>query len=165
MQIGQSTYLPSVNPSLIDEAFRQLLAVARRIDDPFECAFFVLVHLRYLQPFIEGTKRTARLAANIPLVVRNLVPLTFIDVPRDEFTAAQLAMYEGSTLRLRQVRSSLGEPDVFRLKYRESLRRLVRALVQDPVVDRRAFIERFAEAQLPREDRARFLQHTAEVAL
>ncbi|MGV3620167.1 MAG: Fic family protein [Archangium sp.] len=179
VQIGQSTYLPSANPGLIDEAFRQVLAIARRIDDAFECAFFLLVQLPYLQPFIDGNKRTARLAANIPFVVRNLVPLTFVDVPRELFTAAQLAVYElnrleplrdlfvwayeRSTLRLGQVRSALGEPDAFRLKHRETLRRVVRTLVQErvPPEKRRAFIERFADQHLPLEDRARFLA-TAE---
>lgn len=174
VQIGQSVYLPLANPPLLAECFAQLLATARAIEDAFECAFFLLVQLPYLQPFLDGNKRTARLAANIPFVLRNLVPLSFIDVPRDVFSSSMLAVYElnrieplrdvftwayeRSTQRLGQVRTALGEPDVFRMKHREALRAVVRALVQGLVAPtrRRGFIEDFAARQVAAEDRERF---------
>lgn len=164
VQIGGSVYLPLANPQLIDECFRQLVMIARRIDDPFECAFFLLVHLPYLQPFIDGNKRTARLAANLPFVIHNLVPLSFVDVPLDVFQRAYLALYElnrleplrevfawayeRSVARLGQVRASLGEPDPFRLEHRQTLRRAVAEIVRAaiPVAGRRAFLEHFSES-------------------
>ena len=175
VQISGSVYLPLANPQLVDECFRQVVITARHIEDPFECAFFLLVHLPYLQPFIDGNKRTARLAANLPFVVHNLVPLSFVDVPQDLFQKAYLAVYELNRLeplrdvfawayqrsasRLGQVRASLGTPDPFRLEHRQALRRavaeLVRALV--PPADRRAFLEGFAERELAAAARARFV--------
>ena len=49
------------------------------ITDPFEQAFFALVHLAYLQGFEDVNKRVSRLAANIPLIRGNLCPLSFVD--------------------------------------------------------------------------------------
>ncbi|MES2273652.1 MAG: TetR family transcriptional regulator [Chlamydiota bacterium] len=67
---------------------------ASLIEDPYEQSFFLLVHMTYLQPFTDVNKRTARLSANIPLVKHNLVPLSFNDVEREDYTAAVIAIYE-----------------------------------------------------------------------
>lgn len=56
---------PLEMPRLIDERFDRLLAAAAAIDDPFEQAFFVMMHLPYLQPFDDASKRVSRLAVNI----------------------------------------------------------------------------------------------------
>lgn len=64
--IGQTVFLPLEGPQRIDECFQQVLDTAGAIDDPFEQAFFVMVHLPYLQPFEDVNKRVSRLAANIP---------------------------------------------------------------------------------------------------
>ena len=42
------------------------LDIAAAIADPFEQAFFVMLHLAYLQPFEDVNKRVSRLATNIP---------------------------------------------------------------------------------------------------
>jgi len=144
--IFQSSYIPLAVPSLIQEVFEQLLLTAQAIRDPFEQAFFLLVHIPYLQPFTDVNKRTSRLAANLPLVQANLQPLSFMDVPGEAYTLATLAVYETrrvealrdvflwayrrSAERYRAIRQSLGEPDPFRLRHRESLRAAVRSIVQ-----------------------------------
>jgi Fic family protein len=69
-------------------------ALCSIINDPFEQAFFVMVQLPYLQPFDDVNKRLSRLAANIPLIKRNLAPLSFTDVPRQIYTEAVLGVYE-----------------------------------------------------------------------
>lgn len=68
-------------PQLIEECFDQILETAAFIDAPFEQAFFVRVHIAYLQVFEDVNKRVSRLAANIPLIRQNLFPLSFLDVP------------------------------------------------------------------------------------
>ncbi|MFT4252948.1 MAG: Fic family protein, partial [Caulobacter sp.] len=133
--IERSTFHPLETPPLIAECFDQLLATAQAIADPFEQAFFVMVQLPYLQPFDDVNKRVSRLAANIPLIKANLAPLSFTDVPGDLYTQATLAVYElnsvdplkdvfvwayeRSAARYAAVRQSLGEPDPFRLQYRD----------------------------------------------
>lgn len=109
-----------------------------RRPSPFECSFFLLIQPPYLQPFLDGNKRTARLAANLPFVIGNPIPLSFIDVPRELFLKVYLCVYElnrveplrdifswayeRSALRLGQIKASMGEPDPFRLKHRGTLR-------------------------------------------
>lgn len=91
-------------------------------------------------------KRVSRIAANIPLIKNNLAPLSFTDVPRRTYTEAVLGVYEmnkidllkdvfiwgyeRSATRYAAVRQSLGEPDPFRLQYRDAIRTVVREVVR-----------------------------------
>ena len=153
--IEQSVYHPLEMPQLIEECFDQVLASADAIRDPFEQAFFVMAQLPYLQPFDDVNKRVSRLAANIPLIKCNLSPLSFVDVPQATYTEAMLGIYELSKIdllkdvfiwayersaaRYQAVRQSLGEPDPFRLKHRDSLREVVGDTVRRGL-DRKAAI-------------------------
>ena len=67
VRIGHSVYHPLAVPQLIEECFDLLLATAAAITDPFEQAFFVMVHLPYLQPFEDVNKRVSRLRRQHPL--------------------------------------------------------------------------------------------------
>lgn len=144
--IDGSTFHPLEGPGLIEECFDQILATAAAIDDPFEQAFFIMVQLPYLQPFDDVNKRVSRLAANIPMIRANLAPLSFTEVPGDLYTRATLGVYERnditllrdvflwayqrSAARYAAVRQSMGEPDPFRLRFREQLRDVVRDVVR-----------------------------------
>ena len=79
--IGGSSYHRIEVPQIIEECCQQILDKAPAIPDPFEQAFFVLVQLPYLRPFLNVNKRVSRLAANLPLVRGNLCPLSFVDMP------------------------------------------------------------------------------------
>ncbi len=152
--ITGSVYQPLNVPQVVEEQFRQVLDKATEIDDPFEQAFFVMVHIPYLQPFEDVNKRVSRLAANIPMVRQNLCPLSFVDVPRDDYTHAMLAIYElnrtdylrdlfawayeRSASRYSVVRQSLGQPDPFRLKYRGVIADLVAEVVRSALGKREA---------------------------
>lgn len=145
--IGESAYRPLEVPSLVEESFDRLLTTAGAIEDPFEQALFCLIQLPYLQAFDDVNKRVSRLAANIPFIRHNLSPLSFIDVPRDYYTDALLLIYERNEIGLMRdlflwsyersaarygaVRQSVGEPDPFRLRYRDALRGLIGAVVGD----------------------------------
>jgi hypothetical protein len=145
--IHGSAFHPLEVPALIEECFDQLLATAEAIADPFEQAFFVMAQLPYLQPFEDVNKRVSRLAANIPLIRANLCPLSFTDVPTEIYTQAILGVYELSRIELLKdvflwayrrsaeryalVRQSLGEPDPFRLRFRDDIRQLVAEIVRD----------------------------------
>ena len=107
------------------------IAKANAIADlTFEQAFFMMVHLPYLQPFADINKRTSRLAVSAA-VPRQPVPLTFVDVPPGRLYArAMLGVCEmgqcycatrssGPTRRSTQgyvaIRQTLAEPDPLRL--------------------------------------------------
>ena len=144
--IGGTVYHPLEVPQLIGECFTQILESATAIADPFEQAFFAMVHLPYLQPFEDVNKRVSRLAANIPLIRDNLSPLSFVDVPEQAYVEAMLGVYElnriellrdvfvwayeRSCARYSAVRQSLGQPDLFRMRYKADIVGLVTAVVK-----------------------------------
>jgi Fic family protein len=173
--ITGSVFVPLAMPQLIENMFELLLSKAEQINDPFEQAFFVMVHLPYLQPFDDVNKRVSRLAANIPLNRHNLAPLSFIDVPADLYTQGMLGVYElnriellrdtflwayeRSALRYAAIRQSLGEPDPFRLKYREEMRTLVAEIVSGALERKQAAILIHQKSgKLPAADRYRFIE-------
>lgn len=55
--ITNSVFTPLAIPQLISEFFDLILKKANLIENPFEQAFFVSVHLPYLQPFDDVNKR------------------------------------------------------------------------------------------------------------
>ncbi len=173
--ITNSAYTPLAVPQQIKEFFDLLLVKADQIQDPFEQAFFVMVQLPYLQPFEDVNKRVSRLAANISLNKRNLVPLSFVDVPKDPYIQGLLGVYElqrvdllkdvflwayeRSSLRYSAVLQSLGEPDAFRLRYRDDIRGLVASIVSQALSQASAS-QQIAEysARVPEADRAKFIE-------
>ena len=174
--IDGTVYHPLEVPQLIDECFGAILDTAAAITDPFEQAFFVLVHLAYLQCFEDVNKRVSRLAANISLIRGNLCPLSFVDVPARAYIDGLLGVYElnrvellrdvfvwayeRSSARYSAVRQSLGEPDPFRLRYRPLVAELVAMVVREGMDKRAAtaLAHQRATEQVPSEDQARFVE-------
>ena len=172
--ITNSTYLPPGMPQQIEEFFGSFVEKAQKIQDPFEQAFFTMVHIPYLQPFEDVNKRVSRLAANIPLNRLNLAPLSFVDVPRDLYIKGLLGVYEHrqvdllkdvfmyayerSATRYAEVRQTLGEPDPFRIRYREAIREVVADVIVKvlPPVEAQRHLLAYAR-QLPEADRENFI--------
>lgn len=171
--IGKSTYVPLAMPQMIEELFQRILDMAQAIKDPFEQAFFAMVHLPYLQPFEDVNKRVSRLAANIPLVRQNLCPVSFIDVPEQAYIDGTLGVYEINRIELLRdvfvwayerscqryvvIRHSLGDPDPFRLRYRELIAKAVRAVVKGLEKDLKNFVQKWAKTHIPAEDQQQFV--------
>ncbi|MDB6085471.1 MAG: cell division protein Fic [Gammaproteobacteria bacterium] len=147
VEIGKSVYTPPAVPQVIEEHLDLIIQKAAVIADPFERAFFLMVHVPYLQPFEDVNKRVSRLAANIPLIKNDLCPLSFVDVPEAAYISGNLGVYEltrvellldvfawayeRSCYRYVVVRDSVAEPDVFRMKYRNVLADVVGGIVRD----------------------------------
>ncbi len=174
--IGSSVYKPLSVPQLIEECFDQILDTAEAIENPFEQSFFIMVHLPYLQPFVDVNKRVSRLAANFPLIKNNLCPLSFVDVPEKTYINALLGVYELNRIELlREVfiwsyerscslysatRQELGEPDPFRVQYREEIKTLVSEIVRQKMDKKEAVltIKEKAHDLIPLANQARFLE-------
>lgn len=174
--IGKSVYQPLAMPQKIQELFQQVIDTAYAIKNPYEQAFFLMVHLPYLQPFEDVNKRVSRLAANIPFIQNNLCPLSFVDVPQQIYVNGLLGIYElnriellrdvfvwayeRSCLRYSVTRKELGEPDPFRMRYRnaitENVGRIVREFMDKPTAI--AFIREYARFFIPKEDQERFVE-------
>jgi hypothetical protein len=180
--IGGSVFEPLQEPHQIEECFNEMLHKAANIADPFEQSLFVAIQIPYLQPFDDVNKRVSRLAANIPFIKGNLSPLSFIDVPPELYIEAMLAVYELNATELARdmfiwayersarkyaaMRQSLGEPDPFRLRYREQIRDVVSRIVRDALGKAEAAKEIAAHAprEITPEDQTRFVD-TVEAEL
>lgn len=173
--ITNSVFTPLEIPQLISEYFDLILSKVNQIKDPFEQAFFILVHFPYLQPFDDVNKRVSRLAANIPFNRKNLSPLSFIDVPENYYIKGMLAVYElnrtdllkdvfiwayeRSAMRYAAIRQSLGEPDTFRLKYRDEMKNtIVKIILQKAQKDGAIQIIKDDANNLPQNDQAKFIE-------
>jgi hypothetical protein len=174
--IGGSTYTPLAIPQLINECFQQVVDLAKAIQDPFEQAFFLMVHLPYLQAFEDVNKRVSRLAANLPLLRNNLCPLSFADVPEKIYINGLLGIYEYNQIELYRdlflwsyerscslyavTRNVLGEPDPFRLRLRDQIKELVAAVVRQQLDRTEAIrlIQQTAKERIQPSDQAQFIQ-------
>jgi hypothetical protein len=169
VQITGTRYTPVAIPQVIEDMLDLLLNKAAAIPDPFEQAFFAMVHIPYLQPLSDVNKRTSRLAANIPLIRENLCPLSFVDVPERAYVEGTLGVYELKRVELLRdvfvwayarscaqykiVRDSLVQPDPIRLKYRNELTEAVREIILDMEPPREDLVMAHAlEHGIPRED-------------
>lgn len=99
VRIGGSTYVPFEDKKYLQSGLNRILEKAAMIENSYEQSLFLLVHITYLQAFTDVNKRTARLSANIPLIKSNLVPLSFNDVEREDYTSAVIAIYELQDIR------------------------------------------------------------------
>ncbi|MDL5034381.1 Fic family protein [Pelomonas sp. APW6] len=168
VEIGRSAYIPPRSPSQIASLFQAILAKAGAIENPFEQAFFLNVHLPYLQPFVDCNKRTARVACNIPLLRAGVTPMSWMDVDYHAYTDGILAVYEfnepallskvfvegylRSCERFELMRKDR-EPSRIAVDYRQEVRAAVKALIisdedlvpegvdQDRVVEFKAYVE------------------------
>ena len=147
VSIGYSRYVPLSSEERIKPALEMIVAKGCAIKDPFEQAFFAMVMIPYLQPFIDVNKRTSRLAANIPFVKQNLCPLSFVGTPKDSYIKGIIALYEYRDVALLRdifahaylvscerypvIAASLEQPDPLRLRHREMIKSTVSTIVAD----------------------------------
>jgi fido (protein-threonine AMPylation protein) len=147
VNISDTAYVPTQVPALLAEMLETILAKGKLIKNPIEAAFFLWVNLAYLQPFEDGNKRTSRLAANIPLMLYNCSPLSFLDVNPYDYAQAMLGVcefldvscavdlfawtYRRSMKKYSVVIESMGAPDPLRLRYREHLTEAIGLVVRD----------------------------------
>lgn len=180
--ISETVYYPLAVPDQINECFEQILDTATAITDPFEQAFFLMVHLPYLQPFEDVNKRVSRLAANIPLIRLNLAPLSFIDLPQKIYIHGLLAIYELNDISLLRdvfiwayerssqiysvTRRTIGEPNPFKMRYRSIIYETVSSIVNEGMNINQAvsYIKKEASNKVSPEDQSKFIE-TVEIEL
>ena len=151
VNIEGSVYTPTQMPTLLQEMLGLIVDKARLIKNPIEAAFFLWVQIAYLQPFEDGNKRTSRLAANLPLLLANCAPLSFLDVDAQDYAHAMLGIYERNDVsvaadlfawtyrrsidKYRVVRESIGAPDPLRVRYRAQISAIIQRVVGGETLD------------------------------
>lgn len=178
VEISGTVFHPLGIPQQIETYFRMILDKADAIEDPFEQSFFIMVHIPYLQPFVDVNKRVSRLGANIPLIRHNLCPLSFIDVPERAYVEGTIGVYEmkrvellsdvyvwayeRSCQRYMAIRETVSEPDPVRQRQREALIEIVAEIVRSQQAPRAATVRAIAADLVPPDDLNRVVDLATE---
>jgi Fic family protein len=102
--ITGSVYRPLDNQFQIVEGLDCCIVAINQLEHGFDKAITALLGISYIQPFVDGNKRTARLIANALLLTHSLAPLSYRNVSEVEYRASLLAFYEQmSIVPLKQI--------------------------------------------------------------
>ncbi len=89
-----SVYRPLDNVYQITEAVEALGRAVSKASTSYAKALITLLGISYIQPFEDGNKRVARLAANAVLLAYGLAPLSYRSVEENDYREAMLVFYE-----------------------------------------------------------------------
>ncbi len=96
--ISGTNYRPLDNEFQIQEALRNSCTVINQKNNAFEKALLALVLISYIQPFMDGNKRTARIVSNALLMNESHCPLSFRTVDSIDYKKAMLLFYEQNNI-------------------------------------------------------------------
>ena len=96
--ISGTNYKPLDNEFQIKEALQGTCRLINKKENVFEKALLALVLISYIQPFMDGNKRTARIVSNAIFINQNYCPLSFRTVDSIDYKKAMLLFYEQNNL-------------------------------------------------------------------
>jgi prophage maintenance system killer protein/DNA-binding IscR family transcriptional regulator len=96
--ISGTNYRPLDNEFQISEALRNSCEVINSKKNVFEKALLALVLISYIQPFMDGNKRTARIVSNAILMNEKHCPISFRTVDSIDYKKAMLLFYEQNNI-------------------------------------------------------------------
>ena len=96
--ITGTNYHPLDNEFQIREAMRDACKLINSKYNIFEKALLTLLLLSYIQPFLDGNKRTAHITSNAILIANDYCPLSFRSVDSIDYKKAMLIFYEQNNL-------------------------------------------------------------------
>lgn len=96
--ITGTNYRPLDNEFQIREALEDTCTLVNGKDNVFEKALLTLVLLSYIQAFVDGNKRTARITSNAVLIANGYCPISFRTVDSIDYKKAMLMFYEQNNI-------------------------------------------------------------------
>ena len=96
--ITGTNYRPLDNEFQIREALEDTCTLVNGKDNVFEKALVTLVLLSYIQAFVDGNKRTARITSNAILIANGYCPISFRTVDSIDYKKALLMFYEQNNI-------------------------------------------------------------------
>lgn len=96
--ITGTNYRPLDNEFQIREALEETCTLMNGKDNVFEKALLTLVLLSYIQAFVDGNKRTARITSNAILIANGYCPISFRTVDSIDYKKAMLMFYEQNNI-------------------------------------------------------------------
>ncbi len=163
LEISGTALKPLAISQTLEECFDIILNKAGQIQDPFE-QVFLMVHVPYLQPFIDVNKLVAHLGANIPLLKNNLCLLTFIGMPEQSYVWGMLGVYacndisllrevfvrayEASAQEYLATKQWLVAPDPIKITNRKHIQDLINCIVRNCDLNPETTIADYAKAHV-----------------
>lgn len=96
--ITGTNYRPLDNEFQIREVLEDTCTLVNGKDNIFEKALLTLVLLSYIQAFVDGNKRTARITSNAILIANGYCPISFRTVDSIDYKKAMLMFYEQNNI-------------------------------------------------------------------
>lgn len=96
--ISGTNYRPLDNEIQIREALESACKLVNRKENVFEKSLLILALISYIQPFMDGNKRTARIVSNAILTNYKYCPISFRTVDSIDYKKALLLFYEQNNL-------------------------------------------------------------------
>lgn len=96
--ITGTNYRPLENEFQIREALELLFTYIAKAHTIYEKALLSILGISYIQPFVDGNKRTSRLLGNAMLLAGNYAPLSYRSVNDRIYKEACLVFYEQNSI-------------------------------------------------------------------
>jgi len=96
--ISGTNYRPLDNEFQIIEALSSTCELINDKENTFEKALLILLLISYIQPFMDGNKRTARIVSNAILLNSSYCPISFRTVDSIDYKKAMLLFYEQNNI-------------------------------------------------------------------
>ena len=96
--ISGTNYRPIDNEFQIKEALSDMCDLINEKENIFEQALLALILISYIQPFVDGNKRTARIVSNSILINNKFCPISFRTVDSIDYKKAMLLFYEQNNI-------------------------------------------------------------------
>ncbi len=96
--ISGTNYRPLESEFQIREALELACNLVNKKENIFEKALLVLVLISYIQPFMDGNKRMARIVSNAILMNYKYCPISFRTVDSIDYKKAMLLFYEQNNI-------------------------------------------------------------------
>ncbi len=94
-----TTYIPPDNDFQIREYLQRMCESVNARKNGFEKAFLTIALVSYIQPFVDGNKRTGRILGNALLMANNNCPLSYRSVNSLDYKKAMLIFYEQNNIQ------------------------------------------------------------------
>ena len=98
VRITGTAYTPLDNKFQINEALEATAVLVNKEKNPFTKAIMLMLLIAYIQPFIDGNKRTSRLMGNAILLAHDCCPLSYRSIDELEYKKAVLLFYEQNNI-------------------------------------------------------------------
>ena len=96
--ISGTNYRPLDNEFQIREALEAACELVNKKENVFEKALLILLLISYIQPFMDGNKRTSRIVSNAILMNYKYCPISFRTVDSVYYKKAMLLFYEQNNI-------------------------------------------------------------------